>query len=94
MGLRDAFYPFPDDRCVALEASARLRGLMRYIYQGIVLMLMALRVHAVQEEAKYNPASASLMPSWFSGDDEKMMSTTGPTTEDGEVPLAEHVSRD
>jgi hypothetical protein len=53
-------------------------------------MLMALRVHAVQEEAKRAPASASLMPSWLSGDDDwKLTSIMEPTTmedeEEGQV---------
>lgn len=32
---------------------------------GIVFVLMALRIHAVQEESRYMPASASLMPTWL-----------------------------
>ncbi|KAH6874474.1 hypothetical protein BKA70DRAFT_1128967 [Coprinopsis sp. MPI-PUGE-AT-0042] len=32
---------------------------------GTVFVLMALRTHAVQEEAVYTPATASLMPTWL-----------------------------
>ncbi|KAH6874480.1 hypothetical protein BKA70DRAFT_1480184 [Coprinopsis sp. MPI-PUGE-AT-0042] len=32
---------------------------------GTVFVLMALRTHAVQEEANYAPATASLMPTWL-----------------------------
>ncbi|KAH6871356.1 hypothetical protein BKA70DRAFT_1451184 [Coprinopsis sp. MPI-PUGE-AT-0042] len=32
---------------------------------GTVFVLMALRTHAVQEEAAYTPATASLMPTWL-----------------------------
>jgi hypothetical protein len=47
-------------------------------------MLMALRVHAVHEDAKRTPVSASLMPSWFSGDDWKLTSIMEPTTHEEE----------
>jgi hypothetical protein len=40
---------------------------------GIVFMLMALRLHAVREESRYMPASASLMPSWLV-DEPKLLS--------------------
>jgi hypothetical protein len=43
-------------------------------------MLMALRVHGVQKDANRAPASPSLMPSWFSGDDWKLTSIVEPTT--------------
>lgn len=52
-------------------------------------MLMALRVHAVQEDAKRTANSASLMPSWFSGDDDKMTTTPDPTTEEDVAPFAD-----
>ncbi|KAH6874497.1 hypothetical protein BKA70DRAFT_257494 [Coprinopsis sp. MPI-PUGE-AT-0042] len=32
---------------------------------GIVFVLMALRTHAVKQEAKHTPATASLMPTWL-----------------------------
>ncbi|KAH6871362.1 hypothetical protein BKA70DRAFT_1356092 [Coprinopsis sp. MPI-PUGE-AT-0042] len=59
---------------------------------GIVFMLMALRVYAVQEEARNAPPSASLMPSWLSGEDPKLTRTTAPTTEEEVVPFADEGS--
>ncbi|KAH6885075.1 hypothetical protein BKA70DRAFT_1574545 [Coprinopsis sp. MPI-PUGE-AT-0042] len=42
--------------------------LMLYPTTGIMFMLMAIRVHTVQEEAKHASPSPSLLPSWIIGD--------------------------
>lgn len=54
-------------------------------------MLMALRVHVAQEEGKYDPPSASLMPSWFSGEDGKLASAADPAAEEGDIHFADDV---
>ncbi|KAH6885108.1 hypothetical protein BKA70DRAFT_1204937 [Coprinopsis sp. MPI-PUGE-AT-0042] len=38
---------------------------------GIMFVLMAIRVHVVQEEAKHNAPSPSLLPSWILGNQEQ-----------------------
>jgi hypothetical protein len=44
---------------------------------GIVFVLMALRLHAVREESRYIPPSASLMPSWLV-DEPKLLTDVSP----------------
>ncbi|KAH6874488.1 hypothetical protein BKA70DRAFT_1240474 [Coprinopsis sp. MPI-PUGE-AT-0042] len=50
--------------------------LILYPTTGIMFMLMAVRVHRVQEQAKHTAPSPSLLPSWIMGDQEQIAQVT------------------